>query len=163
MIEYMRDVVILSGARTPIGSFQGSLGSLSAPKLGAVAIRAALERKCASPDARGGGLGLLGCVLPAGQGQAPCCRRRSARAPGVGGRRHRQQGLRLGPQGGRLREQRHRRRRARRRRRGRHGVHDERAVPVAQGARGSASRPRPGHRLDDPGRALGRLQERPHG
>jgi acetyl-CoA C-acetyltransferase len=72
MIDAMRDVVIVSGARTPIGSFQGCLASLAAPKLGAIAIRAALERAGLRGDA-GGDVGevYMGCVLPAGQGQAP--------------------------------------------------------------------------------------------
>ncbi|MEO6259000.1 MAG: acetyl-CoA C-acetyltransferase, partial [Thermoanaerobaculia bacterium] len=39
----MKDIVILGGARTPIGSFLGSLSSLSAPKLGSIAIRCALS------------------------------------------------------------------------------------------------------------------------
>ena len=39
----MKEIVILGGARTPIGSFLGSLSSLSAPKLGAVAIKCALQ------------------------------------------------------------------------------------------------------------------------
>jgi acetyl-CoA C-acetyltransferase len=69
MIDAMRDVVIVSGARTPIGSFQGALASQSAPKLGAVAIRAALERAGAPGEAVGEVY--MGCVLPAGQGQAP--------------------------------------------------------------------------------------------
>jgi acetyl-CoA C-acetyltransferase len=69
MIDAMRDVVIVSGARTPIGSFQGSLASLAAPKLGAIAIRAALERAGVPGDAVGEVY--MGCVLPAGQGQAP--------------------------------------------------------------------------------------------
>jgi acetyl-CoA C-acetyltransferase len=69
MIDAMRDVFIVSGARTPIGSFQGSLASLSAPKLGAVAIRAALERAGVPGDAVGEAY--MGCVLQAGQGQAP--------------------------------------------------------------------------------------------
>jgi acetyl-CoA C-acetyltransferase len=69
MIDAMRDVVIVSGARTPIGSFQGSLSSLAAPKLGAIAIRAALERGAVPGEAVGEVY--MGCVLPAGQGQAP--------------------------------------------------------------------------------------------
>jgi acetyl-CoA C-acetyltransferase len=69
MIDAMRDIVIVSGARTPIGSFQGSLGSVSAPKLGALAIRAALERAGVPGDAVGEVY--MGCVLPAGLGQAP--------------------------------------------------------------------------------------------
>lgn len=40
----INEVVIVSAARTPMGSFQGSLASLSAPQLGAIAIKAAIER-----------------------------------------------------------------------------------------------------------------------
>jgi acetyl-CoA C-acetyltransferase len=65
----MREVVIVGYARTPIGSFQGALASLSAPKLGAIAIEAALKRA---------GIGgdqvtevIMGNVLTAGEGQAP--------------------------------------------------------------------------------------------
>jgi len=65
----MKDVVILAGARTPIGSFQGALASLAAPRLGAIAVKAALERSGVTPDAVGEVY--LGCVLPAGIGQAP--------------------------------------------------------------------------------------------
>jgi acetyl-CoA C-acetyltransferase len=64
-----RDVVIAGGARTPLGAFQGELASLTAPKLGAIAIRAALERARVPGDAVGEVY--MGCVLPAGQGQAP--------------------------------------------------------------------------------------------
>jgi acetyl-CoA C-acetyltransferase len=65
----MRDVVIIGAARTPIGAFQGALGEIPAPRLGGVAIRAALER-AGVPGERVGEV-LMGCVLPAGQGQAP--------------------------------------------------------------------------------------------
>ena len=68
----MKDVVIVSAARTPIGSFQGALASLSAPKLGAIAIKEALERAGIAGDARAGiGEVYMGCVLAAGIGQAP--------------------------------------------------------------------------------------------
>lgn len=40
----LNDVVIIGAARTPMGSFRGSLKSLSAPRLGAIAIQAAVER-----------------------------------------------------------------------------------------------------------------------
>lgn len=65
----MQDVVILSGVRTPIGAFQGSLSSLTAPQLGSVAISAALERA----GVAGGDLDevIMGCVLTGGMGQAP--------------------------------------------------------------------------------------------
>ncbi len=74
-----REVVIASAARTPIGSFQGSLSSLSAPTLGAVAIKGALERAGIS----GADVDevLMGCVLPAGVGQAPA--RQASKAAGV--------------------------------------------------------------------------------
>ncbi len=64
-----RDVVIVGAARTPIGAFQGSLSSLTAPKLGAVAIKAALERAGVAPDQVQSVI--MGCVLQAGVGQAP--------------------------------------------------------------------------------------------
>jgi acetyl-CoA C-acetyltransferase len=75
----MRDVVVVAGARTPVGSFQGSLASLTAPRLGAVAVRAALERGGVPADAVGEVY--LGCVLTAGIGQAPA--RQAAIAAGI--------------------------------------------------------------------------------
>jgi acetyl-CoA C-acetyltransferase len=74
-----REVVIASAARTPIGSFQGALASVPAIKLGAIAIKAALER--AGVDARELDEVLMGMVLPAGTGQAPA--RQAAKAAGV--------------------------------------------------------------------------------
>jgi acetyl-CoA C-acetyltransferase len=65
----MREVVIASAARTPIGSFLGALAEVSATELGAVAIRAAVERAGISPEEVGEVT--MGCVLPAGLGQAP--------------------------------------------------------------------------------------------
>jgi len=62
-------VVIVGSARTPIGAFQGDFKDLTAPELGAVAVRAALERAAVPPDAVDEVL--FGCVLPAGLGQAP--------------------------------------------------------------------------------------------
>jgi acetyl-CoA C-acetyltransferase len=62
-------VVIVSGARTPMGSFQGALKTVTAPQLGADAIRAAVAR--AEVPAGDVSEVLMGCVLPAGQGQAP--------------------------------------------------------------------------------------------
>ncbi|MFN3596580.1 MAG: thiolase family protein [Rubricoccaceae bacterium] len=61
--------VILSAARTPVGSFGGSLASVPAPALGATAIRAALERAGISPEHVDEVL--MGCVVSAGVGQAP--------------------------------------------------------------------------------------------
>jgi acetyl-CoA C-acetyltransferase len=62
-------VVIVSVARTPIGSFQGSLSDCTAPQLGAVAVKAAVQRAGVSADQIQELI--LGCVLPAGLGQAP--------------------------------------------------------------------------------------------
>ncbi|MCB1959812.1 MAG: acetyl-CoA C-acetyltransferase [Rhodocyclaceae bacterium] len=62
-------VVIVSAARTPMGGFQGDLASLTAPQLGSVAIAAAVER--AGLAAGQVEEVFMGCVLPAGLGQAP--------------------------------------------------------------------------------------------
>src|SRR5882757_6686393 len=62
-------VVIVSAARTPMGAFQGELKDFAAPQLGAAAIRAAVERAGIKPDQVQEAI--MGCVLPAGQGQAP--------------------------------------------------------------------------------------------
>jgi len=62
-------IVIVGAARTPIGAFQGDFKDLTAPQLGAVAIRASLER--AGLPFESVDEVLLGCVLPAGLGQAP--------------------------------------------------------------------------------------------
>ncbi|MCE9670013.1 thiolase family protein [Myxococcus stipitatus] len=64
-----RDVVIVGAARTPIGAFQGALSKLTAPQLGAVAIKAALERAGVKPETVQEVI--MGNVLQAGVGQAP--------------------------------------------------------------------------------------------
>ena len=65
----MQDVFILSGARTPIASFLGALSTVPAPKLGATAIRAALQRAGLEPEQIE--QVVMGNVLQAGIGQAP--------------------------------------------------------------------------------------------
>ena len=72
-------VVIVSAARTPIGGFQGAFASVPAPDLGAVAIKAAVERAAVSREDVDEVL--MGCVLPAGLGQAPA--RQAARGAGL--------------------------------------------------------------------------------
>ena len=62
-------IVIVSAARTPMGGFQGELKGFAAPEVGAAAIRAAVERAKLKPEDIQEAL--MGCVLPAGQGQAP--------------------------------------------------------------------------------------------
>jgi len=72
----MKEIVILGGARTPIGSFLGALSSFSAPKLGSVAIKCALENSGVKPEQIQ--QVLMGNVLQAAVGQAP------ARQAGIG-------------------------------------------------------------------------------
>jgi len=62
-------VVVVAVARTPMGGLQGHLKDFAAPELGAVAIRAAVERAGIAPEDVEEVI--MGCVLPAGQGQAP--------------------------------------------------------------------------------------------
>ena len=69
MPDLSRQPVIVSAARTPIGRFLGGLAPLTAPELGAVAIRAALQRAGVSPEDVGNVL--MGNVVQGGVGQAP--------------------------------------------------------------------------------------------
>ncbi|WP_374246616.1 acetyl-CoA C-acetyltransferase [Zoogloea sp.] len=62
-------IVIVSAARTPMGGFQGDFASLTAAQLGGIAIKAAVERAGIAADTVEEVI--FGCVLPAGQGQAP--------------------------------------------------------------------------------------------
>ncbi|MFZ2289225.1 MAG: acetyl-CoA C-acetyltransferase, partial [Halopseudomonas yangmingensis] len=65
----MSDIVIVSGARTPMGGFQGSLARVPAVELGALAIREAVARAgIAASDVEEV---IMGCVLPAGLKQGP--------------------------------------------------------------------------------------------
>ncbi|HET6645290.1 MAG TPA: acetyl-CoA C-acetyltransferase [Fimbriimonadales bacterium] len=75
----MQEVFFLSGVRTPIGSFLGSLSSLTAPQLGANAIAASLERAGVAPDQVDEVL--MGNVLSGGIGQAPA--RQASRFAGL--------------------------------------------------------------------------------
>ncbi|PCJ76385.1 MAG: acetyl-CoA C-acyltransferase [Rhodobacteraceae bacterium] len=73
-------IVIVGAARTPMGGFQGALSGATAAELGGEAIRAALDRGGVAPDQVDELL--MGCVLPAGQGQAPA--RQAGFAGGLG-------------------------------------------------------------------------------
>jgi len=75
----MSSIVIASAARTPVGSFNGALSSVAAHELGAVAIRAALERAGVAPAEVDEVI--LGQILSAGQGQNPA--RQAAMAAGI--------------------------------------------------------------------------------
>ena len=74
----MRKVVITGAARTPMGGFQGALGDVSAPDLGGAAMKAAMAQAGVDTVDEV----LMGCVLPAGQGQAPA--RQAGFAAGLG-------------------------------------------------------------------------------
>ena len=65
----MKEVVIVSAVRTPIGSFLGGLSSISAPKLGGIAIKGALDRINLDPSLIDEVL--MGHVVQSGVGQAP--------------------------------------------------------------------------------------------
>ena len=80
----MKEVFIVSAVRTPIGSFGGALKDIPAPKLGAAAIKGALEKAGISPDsAPGAGVQdvIMGCVIQANLGQAPA--RQAAKFAGL--------------------------------------------------------------------------------
>src|SRR5947208_4406668 len=79
MAEAADPVVIVSAARSPLGRFMGDLSALSAHKLGSRVIAAALDR--AKMPAERVDEVIMGCVLPAGQGQAPA--RQAARGAGL--------------------------------------------------------------------------------
>ena len=75
----MSDVVIVSAARTPVGSFNGAFGSIPAHELGAVAIKGALERAKVSPEDVDEVI--MGQILAGGEGQNPA--RQAAMAAGI--------------------------------------------------------------------------------
>ena len=73
------DVVITGSARTPMGGMMGDLSSVRSPDLGAISIKAAIERSGLQPaDIQEV---IMGCVLPGGLGQAPA--RQASRASGI--------------------------------------------------------------------------------
>lgn len=65
----MNEVVIVSGTRTPVGTFNGALGTLTSPQLGAIVIKEAVKRAGIEPASIDEII--MGCVLQAGIGQAP--------------------------------------------------------------------------------------------
>ena len=75
----MSDIVIVGAKRTAIGSFLGQFTGVPTPTLGAAAIRGALEQAGVAPDQVDEVF--MGCVLPAGLGQAPA--RQAALAAGL--------------------------------------------------------------------------------
>ncbi|HET6991194.1 MAG TPA: acetyl-CoA C-acetyltransferase, partial [Bacteroidia bacterium] len=75
----MKEVYIVSAARTPIGAFGGGLAEVSATQLGAVAVKAAVERAGIKPE--NVDEVLMGCVLQGNLGQAPA--RQAAKFAGL--------------------------------------------------------------------------------
>src|SRR6476620_6742439 len=75
----MTDVVVVSAARTPVGSFNGAFGAIPAHELGAIAIKGALERAKVAPEDVDEVI--LGQVLSGGEGQNPA--RQAAMAAGI--------------------------------------------------------------------------------
>ena len=157
----MDDIVIVSAARTPVGSFSGALGTLSAHELGrgraAGGVRAGRRRG----RRRGRGDPRPGAGRRRGPEPRPPGRPRRRVARCQDRVRH-QPGLRLRParRGARRAADPHRRKRHRRRRR--HGEHE----PVAAlrvSARGTEDGRRRVHRHDAEGRAVGRVPRLPHG
>ena len=91
-------VVIVGAKRTALGSLLGQFTGVPATTLGATAIRAALEQSALPADAVSEVI--MGCVLPAGLGQAPARQAVDRRGhPDCGRLHHHQQGLRLGHEG----------------------------------------------------------------
>lgn len=78
-MSHANDIVFLAATRTPMGGMLGSLSSMTAPELAAVAIRAAIER--AGIEASSIDEGILGCVLPGGVKQGPA--RQAMRQAGI--------------------------------------------------------------------------------
>ena len=93
------DAVILSGCRTPIGTFGGALKDVGAVELATIVVREAVRRAGVRPDQVDEVI--LGCILQAGLGMNPA-RQATIKAglPESGARHHREQGVRLGPEGG---------------------------------------------------------------
>ena len=75
----MNEAVIVTGARTPVGSFNGVLSSFSSPQLGAIAIKEAVKRANIEPSKINEVI--MGCVLQGGLGQAPA--RQASLAAGI--------------------------------------------------------------------------------
>ena len=129
--------VIVSAVRTPFGKLGGGLAAYEATELGAIAIKAALDRIGIEPHEPQ--YVIMGQVLQAGAGQAPARQAAIGAGPADGDAgRHDQQGVRVVDPRDRDRRLDDPRGRRRRRRHRRHGVDDERAVPACR-RRGSAT------------------------
>ena len=158
----MAEPVILSAARTPTGKFLGALKSLSAPELGAIAIREALVRAGVSPDQVDECF--MGNVVSAGHRPGAGSPGGTPRRASADGRRDdAEHGVRIGTPRRDARGAGRPDRRHQRGRRRRHGVDVEHAVRAAPPARRPAHGQRPDARLDDPRWPLVRVRGLAHG
>ena len=158
----LRQPVILSAVRTPVGKFQGALSSFSATELGARVVAEVTHRAGIEPDAVDEVI--MGNVVQAGLGQNPA--RQAALRGGVNsaGRRHDdQQSLRLGTQGGRAGRAGRDARRKRHRRRRRNGIDVQLPLFAAGRARRLSHWRSPSDRFHDSRRTLGCLRRLSHG
>ena len=161
-LERVSRSVIVSAVRTPFGKLSGGLAAYPATELGAIAIRAGLER--IGLEGSEVDYVIMGQVLQAGAGQAPGAAGGGRRGdPDRRPVRHGEQGLRLVDPRGRDRRLDDPRRRRRGRRHRRDGVDDERAVRAAEGAQGLPDGRRDAGRPDDLGRAALDVRRDAHG
>ncbi|MGY4459747.1 acetyl-CoA acetyltransferase [Bradyrhizobium sp. LB13.1] len=140
MAETADPVVIVSAVRSPLGRFMGELSPLPAHKLGSHVIAAALDRAKLAPEKVDEVF--MGCVLPAGQGQAPA--RQAARAAGLPdatGATTVNKVCGSGMKASHVGARHHSRRFGRDRRLRRHGEHEQRAVSAGEGTRRLSRRP----------------------
>ncbi len=127
------DVVIISGCRTPVGKFQGSLSDLTAPQLGAVVVREAVKR--ANLDPKQVDECIMGNVISAGLGTESRAPGRYLRWPRSRSRCHDyKQSVRLWTQSSRARRPGYSDREQFDCGCRRHGIHDQCALPAAPGA-----------------------------
>ena len=156
------DVVIISGCRTPVGKFQGSLSDFTAPQLGALVVREAVKRAGIDPALVDECI--MGNVVSAGLGQNPARQAAIYRRTVSRDRCHdNQQGLRFRIEICGSRGASRANRKQFYRRRWRHGINDERSLSFAASAQRIPSRQRADRRLHGPRRSLGYLQRLPHG
>ena len=156
------EVVIISGCRTAVGKFQGSLTDLSAPQLGAIVVREAVKRAGLNSDQ------VDECIM----GNVLSCRAGTKSRPPSGNLRRtvtgdrchdNQQSLWFGIESSGSRSSGRANRKQFDRGCGRHGIHDERSLSAPASAKGISSGQRSGHRFYGARWALGYLQRLPHG
>ena len=160
--SFMAKAVIVSAARTAVGTLGGALAQQPATKLGAIAVREAIQRAKLTPEQVDEVI--LGHVLPAGLGLNPA--RVAALEAGLPKEKTafaRQQGVRLGAQGGRPGGAVRHAGRRRHHRGGRHGEHERSAVHLEEGAFRDPHGARAAPRLDDRRRPHLPDHPRPHG